>query len=228
MRRSSPVAALFVALTVVLPASAAKKEKVPADKKEAAAQMVAAGTARGKVVNVEGAKKSLTLEITVSYAAPNVGAMANLRNLQLQLATTRDINQRRSLTIQLLQAQAGMTAIKHEKHSIDIEAADDIVVRAIHPPPQFDDKGNVKRYTAKELKELKGDNPKLPGYTSDFDSLHPDQIIEVRFAKPKEQPKARTNTRNKDKDKDADKDADAESSKPVAKMILILAEPPAK
>lgn len=226
MRRISPLAALVVALAFVLPAPAAKKEKVALDKKEAAAQLVAAGTVRGKVVHVEADKKMFNLEITVSYAAPNANAAADMANLKLQLLTARDLGTRRNLMVQLMQKQAQMSAVKHEKHSFDVMTAGDVVVRAANPPAQFDEKGNVKRYTAKELKELKGDNPKLPGYTSDFDSLRPDQYVEVHFAKPKDQPKAKTNNKNKDADKD--NDALAETSKPTATMIIILSEPPAK
>ncbi len=222
MRRSFTGAALFVVLALVIPAAAADKSKLPADKKEAAAKMVAAGTLRGRVANVEGAKKTLTLEITLTYAAPNPGAMASLANLEQQYAAARDLGTRRSLLIQMAQQQAQMVTIKHEKQSLDIEASDDIVVRAANPPVQFDDKGNVKKYTAKELKALKGDNPKLPGYESDFDSLRPDQIVEVRLVKPKDQPRPRATN------KDADKDALTETSKPVATMIIILADPPSK
>jgi hypothetical protein len=35
-------------------------------------------------------------------------------------------------------------------------------VRSLQPPVAFDDKGNVKKYTAQELKEMRGDG-KLPG-----------------------------------------------------------------
>jgi hypothetical protein len=226
MRRSFTGAALFVVLALVIPAAAADKptdkSKLPTDKKEAAAKMVAAGTLRGRVVNVEGAKKTLTVEITLTYAAPNPGAMANLANLQQQYVAARDLGTRRSLLIQMAQQQAQMATIKQEKQSLDIEASDEIVVRAANPPVQFDDKGNVKKYTAKELKALKGNNPKLPGYESDFDSLRPDQIVEIHLAKPKEQPKPKATN------KDADKDALAETSKPVATMIIILADPPSK
>src|SRR5205085_8676554 len=106
-------------------------------------------------------------------------AMANYANLLRQYAAARDVGTLRSLAVQIAQARAQMTTIKQEKQSVDVEASDDTVVRAANPPVQFDDKGNVKKYTLKELKALKGDS-KLPGYESDFDSLHHDQIVEVR------------------------------------------------
>jgi hypothetical protein len=221
MRRSFTGAALFVVLALVLPAAAADKKKLPTDKKEAAAKMVEAGKLVGKLVNVEGAKKSLTIEITVTYAAPNTSAMASLVSLQQQYVAARDIGTRRSLAVQILQQQAQMTSVKQEKHSLDVETSDDVVVRSASPPPKFDDKGNVKKYTAKELKDLRGDT-KLPGYPRDFDDLRPDQVVELRLVKPKDQPKPKVTN------KDADKDALAETSKPVATMIIIVAEPPAK
>ena len=221
MRRTLQWAGLFLALGFVLPsATAADKDKpvVAADKKEAAAKMIAAGELTGKIVNVEQEKKAFTVEVTVTYQVPDPGAIQNLANIRAQMATARDINTIRNLQVQLLQAQAKMMQTKRETHNVDIEASDDVKVRLKDPPVTFDDKGNPKKYTAKELKELKGDS-KLPGYPGDFDSLHQDQLVQVQLAKMKETPK-------KGKDKDAD--ALNEANKPIATMIMILAEPAAK
>jgi hypothetical protein len=208
----------FLALALVLPAvPAADKDKMPADKKAAAAKMIAAGEVTGRVVNVEGERKVFTLELTVVYQVPNVGAINNMANIRAQMLTARDLYTLRSLQVQLLKEQANMTQVKKETHNVDLEAADDVLVRLKDPPVEFDEKGNVKKHTAKELKELKGD-PKLPGYAGDFDSLKPDQIIQVKLAKMKQAPQPRG--------KPADKDAP--DNRPVAKSIMILRDAPAK
>jgi hypothetical protein len=220
MRRTLQGAGLFLALASVLPsATAADKPIVAGDKKEAAAKMLAAGEITGRVVNVEQTKKMFTLEVTIAYQVPNLGAMQNLANIRVQMAQARDINTIRNLQVQMIQAQAQMYQPRSEKHNVDVEATDEVKVRLKDPPVTFDDKGNPKKYSPKELKELKGDT-KLPGYAGDFDSLHQDQIVQVQLSKTKETPK---------KGGKDNKDADLlnESSKPVATMIMILAEPAA-
>ena len=49
----------------------------------------------------------------------------------------------------------------------------------LNPPEAFDDKGRAKKYTPKELKELKGDDLKTPGYPGDFSDLVNDLIVNV-------------------------------------------------
>src|SRR5437588_7848100 len=78
--------------------------------------------------------------------------------------------------------------VTHQKYDLDVPA--DAVIRSMQPPEAYDDKGNPKKYTAAELKELKGDNPKLPGYTADFNTLKMGQIVKVHFGKKKDTTKA--------------------------------------
>jgi hypothetical protein len=214
--------ALLVLAAFLFPVLAADKkdgEKMPADKKEATDKMVTAGELTGKVLNVEAAKKSFALQVTVRYGVPNVGAMQNIANLQMQARTTRDPNQMRNIMVQIAQNQAQMVTVKEENQTIDIEASDDVAIRCKNPPVAFDEKGNVKKYTSAELKELKGDS-KLPGYTADFDSLRPEQYVSVTLVKKKDAPKPKPGKEN-----DADFLAE---NKPKASVVLILAEPVAK
>src|SRR4051794_16150552 len=62
---------------------------------------------------------------------------------------------------------------------IDMQASDHVTVRLQNPPVDYDDKGNPKKYTKEELKELKGPDPKLPGYTGDYSYLKKGQVITV-------------------------------------------------
>jgi hypothetical protein len=101
---------------------------------------------------------------------------------------------------------------------MDIEPGPNMVVRAKNPPVAFDEKGNIKRYSPKELKELKGDDPKMPGYSGDFDSLKNGQMVTITLMKKKEVGKPKPG-----KKEDADFLGE---NRPQAKMVIIVAEPP--
>src|SRR5947207_12211314 len=65
------------------------------------------------------------------------------------------------------------------RRDVKVITTDDVKVRTKNPPVAYDDKGDKKKYTAKELKELRGDDPKLPGYTAEFNDLKQNQVVEV-------------------------------------------------
>ncbi len=64
----------------------------------------------------------------------------------------------------------------------ELRAAEKIKVRTATPPTEYDEKGNMKRWTLKELKTLKKGS-KLPGYPAEFDALRPNQTVAVYLAK---------------------------------------------
>jgi hypothetical protein len=64
-----------------------------------------------------------------------------------------------------------------------LEPTGDMVVRLMYPPLQYDDKGFPKKYTADELKALKGDNPKMVGYNGDVADLKPNTQVKVYLVK---------------------------------------------
>jgi len=71
------------------------------------------------------------------------------------------------------------------KQNVKVMTIDDVKVRTLNLPVQYDDKGKPKKaYTAKEKKELKGD-PKLPGYSAGFEDLKVKQIVEVTLVRKK-------------------------------------------
>ena len=62
-----------------------------------------------------------------------------------------------------------------EKHqNVELLVSDDVKVRTMSLPP--------RKYTPKELKDLKGNDPRLPGYTSDFSFLKPPQVMDLYMA----------------------------------------------
>jgi hypothetical protein len=105
---------------------------------------------------------------------------------------------------------------------IVIGTTEDVQVRLAKPAEVYDDKGKPRRLTAKELKEAKGDDPKLPGYQADFANLREEQIVTMTLVKNKDKPKLKPAGKN-------DKDADdlLGDNQPKASRIMIIAEPPA-
>ena len=82
---------------------------------------------------------------------------------------------------------------------------DDVKIRTENPPVAYDDKGNKKKYTEKELRELKGD-PKLrlPGYSAEFNDLKVNQVVEVSLVRKK---------------------SDKAAKEPLASVIFIVRQP---
>jgi hypothetical protein len=108
---------------------------------------------------------------------------------------------------------------------IEFQTTDEVKVRNLNLPEQFDEKGNVKKYTKEELAELKGKDKNLPGYESSVEKMETGQKVRVTLV-PHKKPAAAA---DKEKDKDADKDKDNVDSekKMQVKMIVITAEAPA-
>jgi hypothetical protein len=101
----------------------------------------------------------------------------------------------------------------------ELTAADDLKVRVPYPPPATDERGNSKKYTAKELKALKGTGNEW-GYTADFDSLKSGQTVRFYLKWPK--PAAKQPPRKPNATKEAES---ADTAKPVIATIHILAQP---
>ncbi len=223
---------LLAVLLLVLPAVAADKKKDPAAKDANPGDYQALAEAHsvtGKLLSVGGSDKSLSLRVDYQVLQPNpkaakgqAHAMQHLLREQRQIMRTRnpwlraqklqkfeiDVINRQNRAID----QAFKVVGEHKE--FDLQSTPDAVVRYQEPPAEYDDKGYPKKYTAAELKELKGKNADLPGYEADFDKLAPGQTVRVTLAKPKA-----------DKDKPKDKDA-AGDKKPRVSMIVIVAEAP--
>lgn len=90
------------------------------------------------------------------------------------------------------------------RQDVKVMTTDDVKVRTKSPPVAYDDKGNKKKYTAKDLKELKGNDPKLPGYSAEFNDLKQNQVVEVSLVRKK---------------------SDRNAKQPLASVILIVTQP---
>jgi hypothetical protein len=233
MRRTLGCIALALAL-VLLPAAFAQDKKpgadkpppadkdkkpdadkdAPKEKKEAADKLVIAGEITGKLTRWEGVDKPFTVQVTLNYNAPDPNAVKQLADLEAKYQVAllkKDVKGALDLRNQM--AGVKLYQPKKEDLNIDFEAAPDFKVRIIYPLV-YDDKGNPKKLTRKELDEAKGPDKKLPGYTAEPGDVHQDSIVTVYLAKKKPA-------------KPAAKDDKAMANpKLEALMILIRAEPP--
>jgi hypothetical protein len=70
------------------------------------------------------------------------------------------------------------------QHKVEINLADDAIIRFKKAPRQFDDKGKSVTPTAEQLQAMKGD-PKLPGYAAELSDLKAGQIVKLSLGRRK-------------------------------------------
>jgi hypothetical protein len=130
-------------------------------------------------------------------------------------------NGKRSLAVDIpYPVRSGWRWITNYQH-MEFNTSDDLKVRMTNPPADFDEKGRPRKYSSKELKEMKGPDPKLPGYTGDFDSLKAGQWVRLYVPRPKPLP---VKPLVKGKKKDADEDDPMPEEKREVLMVVVVAE----
>ena len=72
-----------------------------------------------------------------------------------------------------------------DKVDVVVELSDSVIARSLKPPFKYDEMGNPKQYTKEELKELRGNNPRIPGYKLEMVDVTPGAIVKVTLAKNK-------------------------------------------
>jgi hypothetical protein len=130
---------------------------------------------------------------------------------------TRIESAQKTLAIQIDIPYLNGRSIAYRAVPVEVSAADNVKVRMAQPPIEFDAKGNPKKYSAKELKDLKGPG-NLWGFPGDFDSLKAEQIVRVFLMRPKPPPRVL----GKDKNHEGDLLSD---NKPVVTLVYVLVEP---
>jgi len=198
-----------------VPKKAALKnlDKDPASATE---KMLKAATIRGKVMAVIEAKKTLRVQVTIPYLKLNTGALQSYQSAQMSMLQAQNLQQLSQAQQKMMQAEATLYTVATTTKDVEWQAADDVKVRMANPPPQFDDKGRIKRYTAKELREMRGSDKLFP---AEFSDLKQDQIVEVTLVRKKGAPRTPVK-----RGKDADPDL-AGDNLPHMSIIVILAEP---
>jgi hypothetical protein len=223
--------ALVSGLVLVVASLAADKKNgdktTPADDKELE-KLAQQGEVTGKLTTVGSSLVTLqvdypTLQPNRTGAAPVGAALRHEQSVLRQQEQALRIRNplQRAQRLQQLAVENERYALTHghspvkvvtQAKSYDLELGDAVKVRLTQPPPQYDEKGNLKKYTDKELREMRGTDANLPGYAGDTNSLKAGQIVKVTFGKPKAAPA------------DKEKDKDATDTKTQVKMILVLAD----
>jgi hypothetical protein len=225
------------------------KKKAPADKEKKATEKkdtLSWGLELVGRINVDGnSQGDFTLHVTQKILEPDYGAQQQYAQQQMQLAqhqvrmaTARTLQERNQAALQYYQtamqlAQTQQRLFRARDHNYDVQLrfADKVRVRTLQPPLEYDDKGNPKKYTTKELQELRGKEG-LPGYKAEMDAVRSGQIVQVYVARNQaaanQTPKAKAPAAKgkKKTERPDDEDEDPRSSRPEAVMIVVLREPP--
>jgi hypothetical protein len=175
-------------LVLALVCAADAQEKPNPLKPEAKAakdKMISAGEIAGKIIDLNLDERQLTVQVHLRYLVPNPDGVATHQQLQqeyvdaLQLPDPAERFQRlREIQIALLQNQPNLVMVKEEQHDVPVQFGEELKVRLTQPPQAFDDKGNPRKYTAEELKALKGDE-NLVGYRGALQDLRTNQLVRV-------------------------------------------------
>jgi hypothetical protein len=119
--------------------------------------------------------------------------------------------------------------VVHEKKKVDFHTGDEVMVRFLHLPLEYDDKGHPKKFTAEEAKKLKGSNPSLPGYEAKLEDLQTGGVVLIALGltanKP---PPAKKDPEKKEPEKKEPEKTEPENKdthRTVVKLILIINNP---
>jgi hypothetical protein len=184
------------------------------DPKEVKEKMINSGVLPGRVIGVDAEQKILNLRVTLLIAVPNLDVAQGLIELQVQLIQTArngDVDGFRETQAQMLEQYAILYSIEEREEDVALQLIDGVKVRKLRLPPARDAKGKPRKYTPKELRDLKGAD-KLPGFPVDLKELQEDQFVQVQLVKRK------TNPRTKEEKLQALQET------PKAAVVLILSD----
>ncbi len=236
MRTFFGLVSLVCAVNVVLSTNAAP----PTSSTQATldADKLAPGVFTGTVVSVPDTDRMFTVNVAYqkvqlkpgqSMAGANQGLQRQYnRIVQLQNQMMRPPSRRHNpmqtmqqlqnamvqFQVQLARAEANMFQVINATQKVDFQVEENVKVRVKELPEQFDEKGNIKRYSAAELAVLKGKDKHLPGYESALENLKPSQIVQVKLSPHKKtRPASASSDTGGEKSKDAEKDKHSAAEK---------------
>lgn len=222
MRPHHPCGTGLLLAALVLPTAAADDKPdagkaAPAVKVETKEKLASAGEFTGKLLRVNPERNTLTVQLSYLEIDPNRvrDNQNHMIRRQLEISRVGDLRERAKQTLQLqVEMQRRQRDVYRQVNkNVDLQAAEELVVRLMQPPVEFDEKGRPRRLTDKEKRALQGPDPKLPGYTAEFENLKANQVVRVTLARRKEVGKPK------------EKDFLADGERPQVKMIVILADP---
>lgn len=195
-----------------------KKDRKDKDKDKDEERIAYGAKLDGKLKEVEeGSQRNFTLEVM----QPDPKKILEFQRWQAEqkigIAQSRDPNDIRNRTINFKREYAQRLLNLNSPVDVKLRAGDAIRVGSRNPPLDYDEKGNLKRWTSKQLNALKAGS-KVPGYyPAEWKDLRPGQLVSVYLAKPEKKSYV--------KKKFVD-DEDLLPKRPEAVMITINLEPP--
>lgn len=157
--------------------------KMPApDKKDAEKKLLKTQMVAGELVHIEPNKQAFRVKVSYQYSEINQGAYQGMINAQRELAAARDYNARNAALRNYATNQAKLYDIKTASKEIAIDGGENMKVRLNQPKAGFDDFGNLKKFTMKELKAMMGVDKM---YDGEFSDLTVGQIVQATVVVPK-------------------------------------------
>jgi len=122
--------------------------------------------------------------ISIQNQVINPSAQMQISQASMRMSQANTPQARMQAQQAMMRAQQSMYTTKME--DVELLMKDDVKIRQMNPPESFDDKGNKKKYSTKELKDLKGDDAKSPGYPAEYSDLVSQSIVTLTLMnKPK-------------------------------------------
>jgi len=150
-------------------------------------------------------------ELQVQMMLTQARAVANMERVQMQAL----MNQARTVAVAQQQAmQNPAYKLAAGTKQFDLHGTDNIVVRRLNLPFEYDDKGYPKKYSKDEIQALRGKDPSLPGYTARYEDLQAGQMVKMYITRPKDGKKGDGLPVVQDED----------SNGPPVRMVVILAD----
>jgi hypothetical protein len=116
---------------------------------------------------------------------------------------------------------------KHHLKDFDFEMQENVVYRKKNLPQEYDDTGNIKKYTKEEIAKLRGKNEPKDTYSATADEFHPGQYVWVYLKAPKKassSSSSSSSTSTKTKQKEDDVVPDDTPPRPTVKTLVIVQE----
>jgi hypothetical protein len=174
------------------------EEKKTAEPKKAPEKLVWAHVYKATKILSASGKTNREITIEIYEVDPNkvrdmqnwaAGQQQGLQRRIYDISVQKDFNARNQQMLDYQRAQydyqmelTRRQANIYTAKPLDVRAADNVKVRSMGPPLEFDDQGFEKKWTKKELAAL-ADKSGLPGYPTEIDALKQGQYVDVYMAK---------------------------------------------
>lgn len=114
------------------------------------------------------------------------------------------------------------TRLTPQWQDFEFEVDDDVAIRRQQPLPAYDDKGQPRKLTPAELKELKGPDASVPGYPADFNDLKPGRTVMLYLVQRNETLNRKTGRNDSASDDRSPSPGDSNSAKQSGRLTATV------